>query len=90
VQKELGTSPHQRELAGTHGRGWQRSGHMVLVHGCHGGNSSSRWRAAKWSRWDAVLGWLGSELDFGPKSKVAAHDELYNFYLKYGVIRAMD
>jgi hypothetical protein len=63
---------------------------VVFVHGCHGGNSSSTWRVAKWSRWDAVLGWVRSELDFEHRSKVAAHDELYNFYLKYGVIRSMD
>ena len=42
--------------------------------------SSNRWRAIVWPQRDAVLGRLRAELHLGPKSKVEAHELLYNFY----------
>ena len=45
----------------------------------HRGNSTNRWRAPKWGKWDAVLGRLGSELVRGPKMKFGLHLMLSNF-----------
>jgi hypothetical protein len=54
------------------------------------GTSSDTWRAAKRARWDAFLGHIRADLDYGPKIKVKAHTKVYHFYLRCKVIRAMD
>ena len=38
----------------------------------------------------AELGWLRADMDLGPKSKVAAHEQLYKFHLGAMVIRVVD
>jgi hypothetical protein len=52
---------------------------VVLLHGRHGDTTSSTWCSPKWPAWGAILGWLQAKLDHGRKSKVAAHNTLYNF-----------
>jgi hypothetical protein len=52
--------------------------------------SSDTWRAAKRARWDAFLGHIRADLDYGPKIKVKAHTKVYNFYIRCKVIRATD
>ena len=48
--------------------------------------SPSTWRAMVWPVWEAFLGQLWAELDPRPKSKVEAHELLYNIYLGTMVI----
>ena len=43
----------------------------------------------EWPVWDTFLGHLWAELDLGPKSKVEAHELLYNIYLGAMVIRVV-
>ena len=52
--------------------------------------SPSVWWATVWPAWEAILGQLRDELDHGPKSKVEAHELLYNIYLGAMVIGVVD
>jgi hypothetical protein len=54
------------------------------------GISSTTWQAARWPRWDAILGLLWAGLDFGPLMKFEARSKLYDFPLGSKVIRAVD
>jgi hypothetical protein len=55
----------------------------------HWGILPSTWRAATWVRWDTVVGWLGSELDIGPKSNIEVRELFYTFHLWIMVIRSL-
>ena len=59
------------------------------VHGVHEDKLSSTWRAPELTWWGANLGWLGCELDIGPKTKFEAHELLFIFHLETKVIRAL-
>ena len=48
----------------------------------HWGISANSWRATEWIWWEADLGRLGCELDFGPKTKFEAHELLFIFHLE--------
>ena len=70
-----------------------RSSHMAATHGARGmrwGISANSWRATEWTWWEADLGRLGCELDFGPKMKFASFLTLCISYLRSQVIRALD
>ena len=70
-----------------------RSSRMAATHGARGmrwGISANSWRATEWTWWEADLGRLGCELDFGPKMKFASFLTLCISYLRSQVIRALD
>jgi hypothetical protein len=52
--------------------------------------SSITWRAATWLEWDAYLGSVWADLDFGPKTKVAVLGPLYISCLRFTTIRVTD
>ena len=69
-----------------------RSSRMAATHGARGmrwGISANSWRATEWTWWEAGLGRLGCELDFGPKTKFEARELLFIFHLETKVIRAL-
>ena len=53
------------------------------------GISTNRWQAPEWTWWEADLGRLGCELDFGPKTKFEAREPLFIFHLETKLIRAL-
>jgi len=62
-----------------------RSSRMAATHGARGmrwGISANSWRATEWTWWEADLGRLGCELDFGPKMKFASFLTLCLSYLR--------
>ena len=65
---------------GTHG----------TMHGSHVVNSSNTWRVMEWPVWDVFLSQLWAKFDLWTKSKVEAHELLYNIYLGAMVIGAVD
>ena len=82
-------SPHQQ-------RCWQRRG----AHIGHGGGMTSAWSprgitsnawcALRCPTWRPFLGWLCSELGYGPLNKVVPLLMLFDLYLGSRTIRAMD
>jgi hypothetical protein len=74
-----------REEWGARRPHWEKQGR-----GREAGNSSSTWHAAAWARWNTIWAGLWAELDIGPITKLVAHMKLYNFHLRFMVIRETD
>ena len=68
----------------------QQGGAHGAVHGGNVVNSSNTWRVMEWPVWDVFLSQLWAKFDLWTKSKVEAHELLYNIYLGVMVIRAVD
>ena len=70
----------------------KRASAMVGVRSVHGLHkdilTNTRWATVR-VRWGANLGYLGCELDFGPKIKVEAHELFFIFHLETMIIRAL-
>ena len=72
------------------GRTRGSNGARALLHGCHGDNSSSTWRASLCPTWGPFFGIFRADSDLGSSSKVALLRMVYK--LGYGVtsIRSLE